>query len=516
MLVSNLSKSPSEIELDQAKATLPPSLATPDVSPRQGVTPSQGFGLHVLIRSSIVAVIGGITGQAVKFLLYIYLARRFSSADFGLVAFGTAVYAFIYIIAHAGLPVFGTREVAKLEFVPNRLLFVIAGLRVVLGLTATLAAVVALTLVPGTTRRECWFVGLFGLSNVPLAGFCDWAFQGLRKLTASALLNVIWQVLWFVFVWVGILLGIGVVIVPAALCASALVVGALSLLWLRGTGLLRAADEPARSLWNECWNMLKLGAPLGIGTMLITVLIWTDVIFVRMLRGPQEAGHYAAGNRAALAVAMLASFYIQGVFPFFSRAVQEGQGLFRRYFQHAYDDLSLAFVPGAVWGAFNATAVMRLFFKRPEYVAAAHVFQIFQMIAVLIVLNALFGTGILVAFHRDRAYQNVLLATVVFFLLICPLLTHLWSIVGAALAALAAQMFAFICFLSSTRSFLKPAHLQALVWPCIAGLAAGLASWILRLSLAWACLLLVVAYAALALAHIRRVYRNFDSAGATS
>ena len=468
--------------------------------------------LHVLIRSSAVAVIGGIAGQALKFLLYIYVARRFSSSDFGLVAFGTAVYAFVYIVAHAGLPIFGTREVANLGYVSRHLLLAIAGIRSVLAVAATLVAVVALMLLPGTASREYWFVGIFGLSNLPLAGFFDWAFQGLRKLEASALLNVIWQGLWFAFVWVGIHFGAGVIIVPLGLCVSTLLTAALSFLSLRATGLLHTGGVRTLGLLHEAWNMLKSGAPLAIGTMLITVLIWADVIFVRLLCGQQEAGHYGAGNRAALAVAMLAGFYIQGVFPFFSKAAETGHGLLKRYFQHAYDDISLAFVPGAIWGVFNASAIMRLFFKRSEYVGAAHVFQIFQFVMVMMVLNALFGTGILVAFHRDRTYQNVLLTTALFFLIVCPALTHAWNIVGAALAALAAQVFAFICFLWSTRNLLKPTHLQAIAWPSAAGLAAGLTGWALKLSVIPALFILLGAYAVLAFARIRTIYDGHYSA----
>jgi O-antigen/teichoic acid export membrane protein len=151
---------------------------------------------------------------------------------------------------------------------------------------------------------------------------------------------------------------------------------------------------------------------------------------------------------------------------------------------------------------------MQLFFKRPEYVAGSHVFQIFQIVLLLTVLNALFGTGILVAFHRDRAYQNVLLATAVFFLLTCPVLTFRWGIVGAAAAALGAQAFSFASFLWRTRSLAKPAHLRALGWPSAAGLTIGLASWKLHLSLVPAGLLLLAAYGVLALARLRATHES--------
>jgi O-antigen/teichoic acid export membrane protein len=451
-------------------------------------------------------MVGGLAAQAIKFAIYIYVARKFTSVEFGLVSFGIAVNAFVSIVGNFGLPIFGTREVAAKGYVSRHLLFVVAGARSILALLATAVAVGALGFLPGATSREYLLVALFGLSNVPLAGLFDWAFQGLGRLDMSALLNVVWQVLWFAFTWVGVQFGAGVLVIPFAYCISAFFAGLLSFLWLRRGRLLSASDGSSFPPLRESWNTLRAAAPLGVGTMLITVLIWTDAIFVRLLRGDQAIGQYAAGNRAALAVAMLASFYVQGVFPFFSKAAETSHTLFQRYFQHAYDDLCLLFVPGAIWGIFNARAVIQFFFKRPEYVAGAQVFQIFQIVLVLTLLNNLFGTGILVAFHRDRSYQNVLLAAAVFFLLICPLLTFRWGIFGAAAAALGAQAFSFACFLWKTRSFVEPAHLKALFWPCAAGLAAGLASWALHLSVIFASLLLLAVYGVLALARIRTIY----------
>jgi O-antigen/teichoic acid export membrane protein len=465
-------------------------------------------GLHVLTRNSAVAMVGGLVAQAIKFAIYIYLARKFTSVEFGLISFGIAVNAFVSIVGNFGLPVFGTREVATKGYVPRHLLFTVAGARSILALLATAVAVGALGFLPGVTGREYILVAGFGLSNVPLAGLFDWAFQGLGRLDVSAALNVVWQAFWLAFTWAGVQLGAGLLVVPSAYCVSAFLAAMLSFVWLRYDGLVAANSGPLCPSFRESWKTLKAAAPLGVGTMLITVLIWTDAILVRLLRGEQAIGQYAAGNRAALAVAMLSSFYIQGVFPFFSKAAETSHTLFQRYFQHAYNDLSLLFFPGAIWGIFNARAIMQFLFKRPEYVAASHVFQIFQVVMLLTVLNALFGTGILVAFHRDRAYQNVLLATAVFFLLTCPVLTFRWGIVGAAAAALGAQAFSFASFLWRTRSFAQPAHLVALVWPSAAGLAAGLASWKLHLSLLPAGLLLLAAYSVLALARFRATHEG--------
>lgn len=244
-------------------------------------------------------------------------------------------------------------------------------------------------------------------------------------------------------------------------------------------------------------ELLRSGAALGTGTLLMTVLVWTDTIVVRLLRGEQAAGVYAAGNRAALALAMLAAFYVQGAFPLLSQTSPESAVRFRHFFQRVYDDLALLFIPGSIWAIFYAPEVMWLLFKRLGYLAAVPVFQTFQVALLFFVMNGLYGTGVLLASHRDRLYRRVLVATSVIFLLSCPVLAFRWGIEGAALATLASQIFSFVLFYVGSRSLVRPRHGQALLLPCLFGLAAAVAGSLLRFSLLPAASVLMLVYAVL-------------------
>jgi O-antigen/teichoic acid export membrane protein len=195
-----------------------------------------GSSVAFLSRSSVVAMIGGLVSQGLKFLVLVYVARKFSVPEFGLLSFVWAVYAFQFVICNSGLQFFGSRAVAKSEQVSAALLAEICCLRAALAILGTFLSLLVVALLPGISRTELFLVGLFGLSNLPWAGFFDWAFQGLHRQEVSAILNVILQGSWLALSAVGMHLGFGLPAVPAALVMATLIASAVGYLWLKRTG----------------------------------------------------------------------------------------------------------------------------------------------------------------------------------------------------------------------------------------------------------------------------------------
>jgi O-antigen/teichoic acid export membrane protein len=444
---------------------------------------------------SAVAMTGGILSQGLKFLVIIYIARRLSISEFGLISFAIAVSAYCLTLSNFGLPVFGSRAVARSGYVPRGLLGEIACLRACLALTGMIVSVTVLWLAPEVSRLELLLIGIFGLSNVALAGLFDWAFQGLHRQDVSAVLNIICQGGWLVLTVVGMHLGMGIMAVPTALSGAALIAGIVGYLWLRQTGQIRSGDNDQLNVVRRSWEILKLGAPLGLGTLLVTVLIWSDAIVIRLLRGQEAVGLYAAGNRAALALAMLSSFYVQGAFPLLSRAGQGDRVHLNQYFQRCYEDMALVFVPGSIWAIFYAQSIILLVFRKPEYLAATPVFRIFQVTFLLAALSNLFGIGVVVATHQDGEYQKVLVLATFAFLPLCVGLSAWAGNLGASVAALVAQAVSLLLFLRKTRKIVQPKHGSALLVPILAGISVAIVSKLIGLNLYLSAGLLLMAYA---------------------
>jgi PST family polysaccharide transporter len=420
--------------------------------------------------STTIAVAGGLVSQGLKFCVILYVARRFSVSEFGLLSFAIAVNAYMFVISNFGLNVFGSRAVAQSRVVSRALLAEICCLEAMLAGLGLGLALIILRFVPGVSHLELLLVALFGLSNVIQAGLFDWVFQGLHRQEVSVTLNILWQGTWLILTVAGINLRMGIAAVPAGLCVSALLAGTVGYLWIGKTATAGPRAGERAHLLHRSWRTLQSAAPLGWGTLLTTFIVWGDTIAVRLIRGQQAAGWYAAGNRAALAVAMLGTLYVQGAFPFLSQTSQENQLAFERCFARTYADLAMLFVPGALWAIYYAKEIILLLFHRTDYLAATFVFRTFQVTMLFFVANTLLGTGVLVACGQDRTFRVVLAGTAGVFLLFCPLFTWRWGIEGTAAAVLGTQIASWLWFHCEAGKLMSANSLSALRWPLTAGI----------------------------------------------
>jgi O-antigen/teichoic acid export membrane protein len=424
----------------------------------------------LITRSAGIAMAGGLVSQGLKFLVILYVARHFSVSEFGLLSFAIAVNAYMFVISNFGLNVFGSRAIAQAGVVPGALLAEVCCLEIVLASAGLVVALGALSFVPGIGHLELRLIALFGLSNVIQAALFDWVFQGLHRQEVSAGLNILWQGTWLSLTIAGVGLGLGVLAVPAALCTSALLASIVGYCWIRSTVRVESTFGQSLHLLRRCWQTLRSAAPLGWGTLLMTLIIWSDTVAVRLIKGEQAVGWYAAGNRAALALAMLSGFYVQGALPSLSRASGESPAQYSLLFQHCYQDMARLFVPVCLWAMVYAREIVLLLFRRSEFLAAVPVFRVFQMMTLFAAIGNLYGIGGLVALHRDRDYQRVLFLTAAVFLPLCAVLTSYYGILGASVAALLGQSFGLYLFTGKTRGLLQVNHRAALVVPVGAGL----------------------------------------------
>ena len=430
---------------------------------------SPNVGPASLAHSSGTAIAGGLVSQALKAAVMIYAARFFGAADFGSFSFANSVNAFLFMVAQFGLPMFGAREVAQSGRLERGLLKAITEARLLLAGVGTLVALVVLYLVPQVTRVEFWLVAGFGLSNVALSGFFDWAFQGMGRLHLWATINIACQALWLVFTIVAFYTHGSIILVSFGFASAALIAGMLGWPWLQR--LMQLPGETASAPAYSVRRVMGASANLGVGTLLITVLVWTDTIIVRLVAGQQAAGAYAAGNRVALALAMLASFYVLGAFPKLSQLAMNSPLEYAKNFQRAYEHLAVLFVPGIFWAVFYAPQIIVVLFKRPDYLAGVAVFRIFQVFLLLTIIGNLYGMGGLVAHRKDHAYRRALVISGGALLVLCPALTLRWSLAGAALAVVFCQALSLVLFMVGTRHFVRAQHFKALGPPALIGIA---------------------------------------------
>ena len=300
-----------------------------------------------LVRGSTVAIAGGLISQAFKAAVMIFVARGFGVGDFGSFSFANSINAFLAIISQFGLPVYGARAVAQSGRLEKGLLRAITEARFLLAVSGMAVTLTLLHFSPGVTRSECYLVAGFGLSNVALSGFGDWAFQGMGRLNLWAALNVTWQGLWLIITIAIVHAHHSVALISFGYALAALAAGMLGWSWL--WRFWKSSQNATPHDHYSVRSVVAAAANLGTATLLMTVLGWLDTIVVRVVRGQQAAGLYAAGNRVSLALCMLAGFYVLGAFPKLSYSAKSSPGEYSEHFQRALGDLTLLFFPGALW-----------------------------------------------------------------------------------------------------------------------------------------------------------------------
>ena len=330
-----------------------------------------------------------------------------------------------------------------------------------------------------------------------MSGFFDWAYQGMGRLNLWATVNIAWQALWLGFTIVAFYTHSSITLVSFGLAAAAFIAGMLGWPWLRR--LMHPLGETTSAHIYSVRSVIAASANLGLGTLLITVLVWTDTIIVRFVRGQHAAGIYAAGNRVALALAMLASYYVQGAFPKLSQSALRSPREFSTYFQRVYEDLAVLFIPGTCWALFYAPQIMLVLFKHPDYLAGVTVFRIFQVFLLLAILSNLYGMGALVAHRRDHSYRKALVISVVVMLALCPIFTVRWGPVGAAVAVLLGQALSLGLFMVETRDIVHAKLLRILgasaligTIPLIVGAVFHLGFWASAVTLVLTYLVIVI------------------------
>jgi len=75
--------------------------------------------------------------------------------------------------------------------------------------------------------------------------------------------------------------------------------------------------------------------------------------------------------------------------------------------------------------------------------------------------------GGLVAHHRDHAYRRGLAVSSATLLVLCPILTLRWGIIGAAIAAALSQVVNLILFMVDARDLVHPEYIKTLGVPVL-------------------------------------------------
>ncbi len=290
---------------------------------------SIGLGISELVEGGTLgrlAWLGSTSaiGWILNLVSLIYLSRVLGHEMFGLLSFGISAAALAGVLVAPGLNLWGTRTIAQSPDRAGRVLVLVNGTQMGLaGVAYLVLCVVSLTTLQ-TSQRDIALAA--GTSLFAVALSAQWAAQGLERFDLLGVAQA-----------TGAAAGLAAVVLlvhgPAdvyripLLTSAAQISAAIALVFalhrLAGVRLDRLDVRSFRAMWTS--------VPLGIATVIITILHHANNIFIQIFRGSAELGLFAAGIRIVELLGVVASVITSLFLPRIARHIRDDPAAARRH-----------------------------------------------------------------------------------------------------------------------------------------------------------------------------------------
>jgi O-antigen/teichoic acid export membrane protein len=418
-------------------------------------------------RNTGIAVAGEVVSKVASLAFFAVMARELGGAAFGSFVFALSLGGVLVLAAGLGTDSLIEREVARSPSRARDYVSAATRLKAVTCVSLLGAAAIGLEFAgyPAESRVTFYVVGagivLEHLSKTRYSAFV--AFQRMKYMSLSIVVQRFFTAAGGVAL---LLLGHGLV--------------AASLMYLLGAAVGLAVSESSyRRLTRHQgvehrpipWrSLLRAGLPIGIASMLFSLLLRFDVVLLGLLKpGGVELGYLGAAYRVIEATLFLVWYIGSAVMPWVARAREESDTVARGY-ELGLKALVLLLLPLAVAIAVLADPLVRLLYG-PGYGPAVLPLQLLSAMTVLYGINAM-TSMFFIGRDRPGAFGRLLAVVVVQNVVFNLELIPQYGAVGAALnAALSGVLLAVLGFVKARRTFGLVRVSRILLTPMIAGAA---------------------------------------------
>ena len=399
-------------------------------------------------------------------VIFLYLARRLTQAEFGLYSFLLAYLTFFQIAVEYSLDTVLVRQMTADADQRDRILRAGVGLKLLLSVFATLIGC-ALVL-PISGGKVGPFITAYACLTVVcgLGGAYRAYFRSQFEIRSVLVLGIARAVLLGVFIIAVLSTTTDLRAVFGAMAAANLLTFAFAV-WLGG-----AKGGPPVSYDPEIWRSMMRGIwHLSINAFAVTLSLRAGQLLLMSYRGPVDVGMYAAASRVVEGFTLLPEAMMITVYPLFaSLHADESPKLIRTAVRSVR---FLAVLAGgvSVFCFIAAEPIVSLLFGR-DFLAAADTLAVLGFSAVFAAVGSVL-LGLLVAAHLEGPLYRVTLA----FSLVTVALSVWWigsyGAVGAAAAVVVSSVGSQIALalLPATREYVRSSVIAGLLVAAIALLA---------------------------------------------
>jgi O-antigen/teichoic acid export membrane protein len=416
-----------------------------------------------IAKNTFSLLFSGIVTQLLGFFVMVYLARILGPGNFGKINFAIAIISYFALISNLGLPLLGTREIARNREKTNDFLNGILTLRLYL-VALSFGLLFLITILLDKPLEIKYLIILYGLGLVPSALLLDWAFQGVEKMEYIGLGAIfssginLGLVLYFIKSPEQLLL------IPCFQIAGGLfAAGFLFFIFVKSFGKPRLKFD-----WISWKDLLRQALPLGICIVMIQIIYNIDTVMLGFMRSNAEIGYYNAAYKIILSLIMVGAVYFDAIFPITSNYYKTSLDLLKKLQSYTAKLMVTIAFPMAVGGTILAKPIMNLLYGS-KYNNGIIAFQFLIWVAALIYINMIYARGMW-ACNKQNEYLKIVISQAMANIGLNLVLIPSFGIVGAAVATLAAEGIGLVLYSREFNRIIHvPFHIH-LIRPALASL----------------------------------------------
>ena len=398
----------------------------------EGPTQGEYRSSRTIARNTIARGAGEIAAKVGSLAFYAVMARKLGASDFGSFIFALSLSSVVLMAAGFGMDALMTREIAKDRESVHTLLSNVMVLKasMLFALIGVLAAVAVIGPYDSATRIAVVVVGT-GVAIEMLSTTMHAVVQGFERMEVGAI-GLVAQRTVTAVVGILVLLGGGGLIPAAFVFLGGSIVGYL-VTWFYMRRVVRPEFRPDRS---QFMNVLKIAAPIGVASLMFTVLLRLDATLISFFtHGDQtQVAHYGAAYRLIDATMFVPWAFGAAMLPWLSRQDQGDTRLLARGSAVGLKLLTAFLLPIGVGYVVFAPTLINIIYG-PSFAEAVVPLRLLGMMTVLYAINA-YASSVLIARHRPGVFARGIAVVLVLNLVLNVLLIPPHGANGAAFAAI--------------------------------------------------------------------------------
>lgn len=401
-----------------------------------------------ILKNFLSLLSAGIVTSLLSFVAIIYLARVLGPGDFGKINFAIAIVVYLTLIANLGLPLLGTREIARKREKIRDYLGSIVTLRLCLALFG-FGLLLLMAFLLNKPLEIKYLIILYGLGIIPSALTPDWAFQGVEKMEYIGIGHILASgiylglVLWFVKSSKQLLL------VP---CFQ--VVGNLLAAGLLLSILVKNFGKPKFRFNLIFWrSLIRQSIPIGFTLIMIRIYYGVDTIMLGFMKSDKDVGYYNAAYKIIMLLFLVIGAYCSAIYPVISNYYKTSLNSLKQLLEITTKLMISALLPLAIGGTIIAKSIMRLLYGA-GYDNGIVALQILLWVLAIMSINVAQAWGLLGCDRQKQFLMGAVAITlsniILNFMLIPP-----FGLIGAAIATVSAEGIACVIYRIQFQKIIK-------------------------------------------------------------